>query len=57
VSKPAYPGRDTPPSYVGEETPAECPECGHKAYIAAPESFGREGHCTSCNQLVQWEEW
>jgi len=57
MSQPAYPGRDTPRSYVGRLVAAECPECHHRAYIADPEIMGAEGYCSGCNGLVTWEVW
>jgi hypothetical protein len=57
MTLPAYPGRDTPKSYNGRHVPAECPECGHRAYIP-PKSFdGPEGYCSGCQAIVTWDYW
>jgi len=53
----AYPGRDTPPSYIGREVLASCPQCGHRAYIAPPDTFGSEGYCSGCDGITTWEAW
>jgi len=57
MSQPAYPGRDTPRSYIGREVRATCQQCGHRAYIAPPKEFGAEGYCTACDAIVTWEVW
>jgi len=57
MTLPAYPGRDTPKSYQGSHVPAECSDCGHRAYIP-PKSFGDDsGYCTGCESIVAWEYW
>lgn len=57
MSRPAYPGSDTAPSYNGREVAASCPQCHHRAYIPDPTVFGSEGHCTGCHDIVTWVVW
>jgi hypothetical protein len=57
MTLPAYPGRDTPRSYVGTEVPAECPQ-GHRVYIPVF-SFAEtvKGACPKCNDVVEFTYW
>jgi len=53
MTLPAYPGRDTPPSYQGEHVPAECPTCGHKMYVPPVSFGGRVRRCERCESIQE----
>jgi hypothetical protein len=57
MSLPAYPGRDTAPSYVGAEVPAECPECGTVMYLPVVSYDGKDGRCSACESFVTFDYW
>jgi Zn ribbon nucleic-acid-binding protein len=57
MTLPAYPGRDTPASYVGAHVPAECPECGHIMYVPPVSFDGKERRCNGCETIQTLTFW
>jgi hypothetical protein len=57
MTLPAYPNRDTPPSYVGSHVPAQCPRCGHMMYVP-PLSFApNPRRCEKCERITNLNFW
>jgi hypothetical protein len=57
MSLPAYPGRNTPDSYVGAHVPATCPECANVMYVPPVSFDGRERRCSACETITELHFW
>ncbi len=57
MTLPAYPGRDTPPSYVGEHVPASCPACGKVMYVPPLSYEGPQRRCPRCDRIRKLNFW